>query len=724
MLQRIAQLSPGRCYYPPHLRVMQTVHWDNSLSFLSQHGHFITAVKSLLLQAEQATIFHPDAQLFFPSLDKVDEHLLQRDNIRSATFRVSSFGAEDHTTLEDRLYNSRDRDFASQRASRVSTMSRFILREDIALFAPALAAGRLWEIASSFDLINGPKFRIEASSLRYDKNLIMDGHKFVVSGLPALHKCLGTSIATKEHKFSVMMWLSTMAFAPQADLPFLQTVAMFSKSTAMAQIHAPEAVLFQPKEGKSCSRAALRKLVEQHHHPQESCPEHHLRRLPNEKKDDYNSRRNQAWQKANNSATQEFVDSLETQWPCATPKPPEVSSTYIKVHEAMEKINLKFKAWHENKLLAEYFDSLEQAVSGFVVKNINPLDLSVGAPSRTPSVSGYVSEQSILLLPAPDVLPMKITDCERRPTGDVPQEVSRGPNRHKSRHVTVHRLESSPRQRVSGEPALLGSVIKALDDMTSRSKYEKQYVADLSDSLNALLSRDDIRTHSEAVAFQNLASHFESCHEHVQKIYDALLAAVTPSSSSRGAGAVYHQPRVSPTFFLKQLSRNRWHHLTEGWKKCIVEYALSLTALQRAERLNKLNKKEDIINELQNTGHQNWAPAKHPETLLMEVESGFLVREVQTQVAGQMQDPPDGRNAVMQLNMGEGKSSVIVPIVAVTLADGQQLLRVIVAKPQSKQMAQMLISKLGGLLDRRVYYMPISRSLKLDRSAARTIFAM
>lgn len=89
-----------------------------------------------------------------------------------------------------------------------------------------------------------------------------------------------------------------------------------------------------------------------------------------------------------------------------------------------------------------------------------------------------------------------------------------------------------------------------------------------------------------------------------------------------------------------------------------------------------------------------------------------------------MQNPRDGNNAVMQLNMGEGKSSVIVSIVATVLADGKQLLRVVVAKPQSKQMAQMLISKLGGLLDRRVYYMPILRSLKLDKIAAFKIFDM
>ncbi|KAH9884052.1 hypothetical protein F4778DRAFT_800374 [Xylariomycetidae sp. FL2044] len=67
--------------------------------------------------------------------------------------------------------------------------------------------------------------------------------------------------------------------------------------------------------------------------------------------------------------------------------------------------------------------------------------------------------------------------------------------------------------------------------------------------------------------------------------------------------------------------------------------------------------------------------------------------------------------------MGEGKSSVIMLIVAAELANGSQLARVIVAKPQSKQIVQMLTSKLGGLLDRRIYHMPFSRSLRISSTA-------
>jgi hypothetical protein len=68
----------------------------------------------------------------------------------------------------------------------------------------------------------------------------------------------------------------------------------------------------------------------------------------------------------------------------------------------------------------------------------------------------------------------------------------------------------------------------------------------------------------------------------------------------------------------------------------------------------------------------------------------------------------------MQLNMGQGKSSVIVPIIAAVLANATQLVRVIILKPLTKQMFQLLVAKLGSLLQRRIVYIPISRSLRLN----------
>ena len=68
----------------------------------------------------------------------------------------------------------------------------------------------------------------------------------------------------------------------------------------------------------------------------------------------------------------------------------------------------------------------------------------------------------------------------------------------------------------------------------------------------------------------------------------------------------------------------------------------------------------------------------------------------------------------MQLNMGEGKSSVIVPISVAVLADGDQVVRVIVPKALTSQMFQLLVDRLGGLANRRIYFLPFSRSVEIN----------
>ncbi len=62
--------------------------------------------------------------------------------------------------------------------------------------------------------------------------------------------------------------------------------------------------------------------------------------------------------------------------------------------------------------------------------------------------------------------------------------------------------------------------------------------------------------------------------------------------------------------------------------------------------------------------------------------------------------------------MGEEKSSVTVPMTAVALAKGDAIVRVVVLKPLANQMFQMLVERLSGLLNRRIFYMPFSRQLE------------
>ena len=58
---------------------------------------------------------------------------------------------------------------------------------------------------------------------------------------------------------------------------------------------------------------------------------------------------------------------------------------------------------------------------------------------------------------------------------------------------------------------------------------------------------------------------------------------------------------------------------------------------------------------------------------------------------------------------------------AVAIADGKRLSRVIVLKSLSKQMSDTMAQRLGGLVDRRIYFMPFTRKLSIDVNTARQI---
>jgi hypothetical protein len=77
---------------------------------------------------------------------------------------------------------------------------------------------------------------------------------------------------------------------------------------------------------------------------------------------------------------------------------------------------------------------------------------------------------------------------------------------------------------------------------------------------------------------------------------------------------------------------------------------------------------------------------EYPESFLVEVESGIMIRKVQGHAT----------------EHERGKTVGYHPAVAAALADGSRLVYVIVDNPQSEQMFQILVSKLGSFLDRQV----------------------
>jgi hypothetical protein len=202
---------------------------------------------------------------------------------------------------------------------------------------------------------------------------------------------------------------------------------------------------------------------------------------------------------------------------------------------------------------------------------------------------------------------------------------------------------------------------------------ELRYIADLRESRKSLGSSqrkvDIIFDELEEDLRDTLLNYLKDCEEHFLKLNLVLKDVVRTDDNI--ACDIDHSTRITPSFWLRQLHRDRYDVLSADWKKIIIDYGLSITEIHRARRLVNIFNIDpaSLPQEILHEGHMNWSPADFPETLLLEVEGGFLVREVQEDIAKHMRNPPGGCNSVLQLNCGEGKSSVIVPMVAATLAD-------------------------------------------------------
>ncbi|KAI0970201.1 hypothetical protein F4678DRAFT_462427 [Xylaria arbuscula] len=691
LLVLIAKLSPRREYYPQHEQEMQTISWVSNLSYLSQHDGFYTAVASIFEQAKQNSLFYPDLdskELNISCHIKTSEYLMERDRIRSSTFRISGFGAEKHSSAHDVQYQSRDGNQLSTRGTNAYALSSIIYHDRTTLHTAAPSQYELWELISNTRTLFGPDSTLHVSQLKYSADAANSG--LDLSLWLALHKTLRTQRSVA-NKFSVMMWLSAIAAHEDADIRYLQVLALFFCADELDDEYLPSIPSCEPPKGYQATSEQLESIIRSNLLEISRSPEANMVESWRESRRQYKDRRNQTFKHNRNSAVRSLLSRLLKQWPREPPIRLDVErniSDYVQLKSIMASVEACFQEWFNNRLVFHYLGQVEK-----ILRCIECKPLALYPPRQitlnpSPRARAFISVSDLFAGPAPAV--------PRLPYS-----------------LKVH-LSSYPNQQQA--PRLV-ELVENLRNTIRPSRYETSYVEELDTSMQSLQKQEnahypDLR---DMCSVEDLRQHLHKCKKSVEDLYELLVSnAGIAHNEILGLG---HGPRRSPILFLQQLTNASWSSLDLGWRSCVSRYGLALTALQRAERLVKAagsRSDEDLIKEVKNMGHENWDPYGYPEWLLLEVESSIMIRDVQKQIASKMMNPSSNCNAVMQLNMGEGKSSVIVPMVATELANKSQLARVIVAKPQSKQMAQMLSAKLGGLLGRRVYHMPFSRALKID----------
>ncbi|KAL2845028.1 hypothetical protein BJY01DRAFT_247849 [Aspergillus pseudoustus] len=717
LLGRIASITPKRIYYPANVKEMQEIWWHSGLGSLSQHNGFFESVANIFDQDRRKRFLYAGDQKSYP-LPHIEKDLLKRDNMRNSSFRVSGYGAEAHNPEYDDLYEGLDSCRASPGACRVYSLCKMLLNDipSIQQTSTEQLTAHLWKFLSRSNAIRGSEAHFDLAEIGYGAEWTMKSSDFVTINWCSIHSL----VSSRNNRFDIyrlMIWLSTMAFSGTMDMIVLETIASLFVIPGMALISSPNRAQFQPAAGFEVDLVKTGALVRKAYRQLSQTPEGLLKPTATETLKQFKARKERLLNSNRTKVCKQTLQHLESQWPTrspswpfsdANPKPDE----YINVQKFMAGVQDSFKSWYDNREFRQYVADIAAHISLQTVQDVGNLHyLHPSRVHRVPQRRGFLSFDDFLGLP-----PVLNTTAPQLPKIflDAPLKKS-----------------------------LPADLLRLVDNLglQAKSNHEKWYVKQLRSSADFLLGAQEEKRLGQDVKNleENLRGYLSQCQIFTEKMLKLIVSQMchgqaadqaTPNSLFRAkvinvVVEIKQCPRFSPALFLEQLSRHRWNQLQTNWKRCFVAHGCAITKSQWAKRLvGRMKHHDDLVKELCNPGHTNWDPFECPESLLLEIESGLLIREVQEDIAQYMTNPVLGENAVMQLNMGEGKSSVIVPIVATRLANGSCLVKIIVAKPQSRQMFEMLISKLGGLLNRQVYHLPVSRSLKLDQAEADEIGRM
>lgn len=712
LLKIIASLTPSREFYPDNEQVMQRISWRQGLGCLSQHYGFREEVADILDQDRRMRILHPETKPIYPELPRVERTLFLRERIRTSSFRTSGFGAEDHTEEYDIIYHGLDQNRFSSEGVRSFSLSKMLYERipSVRRTQPQQLASHLWKFLSLPTGVQSTDAPLDTKRLRYDAEWILESRKFLVSNWCSILR-LACSQDRCLNKLQLMIWLATLAFSNEADMAALETIVSFFVIPELTATHLPLREIFFPMEGADIITTAVQdQIVSEQLHV---TPESNLKPNKDENFQKFKSRRARLRSKNRASILEDMLHHFESQWPTRSPTSPpnQRMHDYFNVQEIMIKVSKLFNIWYDNRDLKQYIFDIAKVICQQLVEEVEVQPYLPPQPSQSvPVKHGFVTFDDLLR-------PRSTIDIEE------PQ---------------LEILCSPPLFKLP--PPKVQTFLSSLG-LQAKSNYERKYVEQLENSFVSLknMKQDNSIDLAQEDLENAISNYLAACHEYADKVYQALVSQLCPFEKTSELAANGHFkekvaaialelrqcPRLSPVLFLEQLSRRRWGSLNTDWKRCFIAYGCSITKLQRAKRLaGLLTHQDELLKEIENPGHTNWQPIRFPETLLLEIENGILVRENQEEIAATMRHIVPGQNSVMQLNMGEGKSSVIVPIVVANLATGSCLVRVLVAKPQSRQMFQMLVAKLGGLLDRRVYHMPVARALKLGEAEAEEIERM
>ncbi|KAI0836841.1 hypothetical protein F5Y06DRAFT_95513 [Hypoxylon sp. FL0890] len=688
ILHCISKLSPRREYYPQDLKVMKKEFWAHELPTAIQREEFRILVNRILSQSARLATFYPqktDTEDLPPSGDVyLNLRALHRRRVYE---RTTGCGLQlDYPG--DTVYEGRHNPRATS------------LRYSNVLEAVTIIRDRPVFMSTVDDL---------ALNLSQSLNIKGYGQKFEKI---TLHDRLDIDVRREwgplvnvvkdmPDQYRLMFFISMIAFRSDANIPLIRALIAFARWDHLQSLPLPshnEYHSFRPRQVPQLD--VLVKLIEPCQTPPPEDPP--LAEFASGKDQRKLWQARSAHTRKAAADCKRLAQALILEWPT-----PDLGAKYddgsflVDVPAALDKVRPEWERIYQNHEFYNHLRAVQEILSQ------RHSDVKFQRPDFVSSELTFHIQQPGYRLPTlgHDLMRMPIqkveTNIPKRPSSPRVERIqSRSSFRDFSADKAYRELEQ-----------IIGTFSK------SNSTIKQKYASDLKESLAAFCTRS-----AQAAAVPTSSSRNEYTASQLQRTMGKIFAEVQsavelPSEMHSKKQISWLQrgqlwPAITPITLLEQLRSTAKRSFGSGMKERLLHFALSITDLQRQMRMQSYKRaREDARyeEERMNKGHSNWRVDEYPDWLLLEIESNLVIRETQVEVALAIIAPESQANSVLQLNMGQGKTSCIIPMAAVLLSDSKNLVRVSVPKALLQQTAQLLHGRLGGLVGREISHIPFSR---------------
>lgn len=695
VLETITRLTPRRHYYPKDMKRQQTVTWDPNLTTTIQHNAYKFVVDSITEKSRRLLLFQDNVS--GPKNDNeiwTIPHLCERAHWRQSTYERPGMLSTPLRPPSDRVYLSRERPARSARTSNVREILTMIYQQP----AELRTTRNLKFILQQWKVIGGYThgFNPYAIGEYLNVDLVQEW-----GGLVNLcRKC------EPQNFYDVMFRLGIVAFNEKVDMTVLRTIVAFFLLDELKELEFPEFPTIVGSDlGKEPTSQQLINIIKplciEYQEPSAAHKASSFERLRME-----NDRKKH--EKECLYVCKVNAEKLLKQWPTRKPRIDTVDAELFDEFQAVDELSSFFQLLHDAWQFSNHVDEVQDILDSYYTSN------SVDCPEpHTTAVEIFGSQKrddNIIPCLGPELL-SKTGKAIDTASLHMPHIQTWEDDR-----AIKHNLVTRQRELPIGEKTDSAAEIAELEGINNRfvdssCSVRSTYGQDLKQSIDALKTINKA-TAPKPVAEIDFDSQMTQAHDTLCELHCRILNTLCGDLRYHWLHEADLWPCTTPTSILELLRSKVDFVMEKSTKNTLVNYGKAIVRMQHLLRMKDALLKGDegkFRQERNNPGHVNWDPSVFPDWLLLEVDANMQIRADQVTVALEMISPTSGENSVLQMNMGQGKTSVIMPMVACVLADKRMLTRLLVPKALLSQTAQILQSRLGGLLGREVTHVPFSR---------------